>query len=114
MTPQASRKPVVLRLAAEDDIHAAIGYYLAETSKEVALRLIGSLESGLEALSEQPQGGSPRFAHELDLPGLKTWPVNAFPYLVFYVEQEDRIQVWRVLHVRRDLAAWLEPDGADS
>lgn len=109
MKPKLGQKPVVLRLAAEVDISSATTYYLEEGSTEAALRLVRSLESCLESLSEQPQSGSPRFAHELDLPGLRSWLLEDFPYLIFYVELEDHIQVWRVLHARRDLEAWLDP-----
>ncbi|HET8985756.1 MAG TPA: type II toxin-antitoxin system RelE/ParE family toxin [Trueperaceae bacterium] len=107
MKPKPSPKPVILRSAAEDDISSATAHYLEEGSTNVALRLVRSLESCVETLSEQPEIGSPRFAHELDFPGLRTWPVDDFPYLIFYIELEDQIQVWRVLHVRRDLAAWF-------
>ena len=51
--------------------------------------------------------GSPRYAHELDLPGLRSWPLKRYPYLIFYVEREDHIDVWRVLHGERDIPAWL-------
>ena len=35
------------------------------------------------------------------------------PYLVFYVERPDHIDVWRVLHSQRDIPAWMqEPEGA--
>lgn len=107
MKPGPGPKPVILRLAAEDDISSATTYYLEESSAEVALRLVRSLESSVETLAEQPEIGSPRFAHELDLPGLRSWPVDDFPYLIFYIEFEDQVQIWRVLHVRRDLAAWF-------
>jgi toxin ParE1/3/4 len=30
---------------------------------------------------------------------------------VFYVERQDHIDVWRVLHGQRDIAVWMrEPD----
>jgi toxin ParE1/3/4 len=29
---------------------------------------------------------------------------------VFYVEHASHVDVWRVLHGRRDLAAWLQQD----
>jgi toxin ParE1/3/4 len=29
---------------------------------------------------------------------------------VFYVEHATRIDVWRVLHGRRDIAGWLQQD----
>jgi len=35
------------------------------------------------------------------------------PYLVFYVERSDHIDVWRVLHRKQHVPAWMqEPEGA--
>jgi hypothetical protein len=36
------------------------------------------------------------------------WP--RYPYLVFYVERSDHIDIWRVLHGQRDIPAWLLND----
>lgn len=36
------------------------------------------------------------------------WPLARDPHLVFYVEREDCIDVWRVLHGKRDIPAWLQ------
>ena len=36
-----------------------------------------------------------------------SWPLRKYPYLVFYVEQADHIDVWRVLHMKRDIPAWM-------
>ena len=47
--------------------------------------------------------GRLRYAGELDLPGLRSWLVTGFPYLVFYVESAADIDVWRVLHAARDI-----------
>ncbi len=30
-----------------------------------------------------------------------------FPYVVFYVDRADSVDVWRILHARRDIAASL-------
>ena len=51
--------------------------------------------------------GSPRYAHELNLPGLRFWPLTRFPYLVFYFEHDNYVDVWRVLHQQRDIPAWM-------
>ncbi|AGL84047.1 hypothetical protein PFLCHA0_c22760 [Pseudomonas protegens CHA0] len=48
-----------------------------------------------------------RYAHELDLPGVLCLPLKRCPYLVFYVERDDYIDVWRVLHGMRDFPEWL-------
>lgn len=31
----------------------------------------------------------------LKLEGLRLWPVNGFPYLIFYIERETQVDVWR-------------------
>ena len=46
-------------------------------------------------------------AHELDLPGLRFRMLKRYPYIVFYVERDDHIDVWRVLHGQRDIPSWL-------
>ena len=106
-----SGKPVILRQRAGRDVEAAVGRYLAEAGETVALGFIDALERAYLHLSRHPATGSPRHAHELNLPGLRTWPLKRYPYLVFYVERDDHLDVWRVLHGERDIPAWLrEPD----
>jgi toxin ParE1/3/4 len=41
-------------------------------------------------------------------PGLRSRRLIGFPYLAFYVERDDCIEVWRVLHAQRDIPAWLQ------
>jgi toxin ParE1/3/4 len=48
-----------------------------------------------------------RYAHELDVPGLRCWPLRRYPHLVFFVERDDHIDVWRILHAERDIPAWM-------
>lgn len=104
-------KPVIPREQANRDIDDAIAYYLSQDAETAALGLIDALEHAYAHISRQPATGSPRYAHELNLPGLRAWPLNHYPYLIFYVEHPDHIDVWRVLHGQRDIPAWLqEPD----
>lgn len=102
-----SGKPVILRERALRDIDEAVEHYLAEAGPAVALDLVDALEGILRQISEQPASGSPRYAHELDIPSLRFRPIGKFPYLVFYVERAVEIEVWRVLHGSQDIPAWL-------
>lgn len=52
-----------------------------------------------------PAIGSPRYAHELDIPSLRVRSAGRYPYLIFYFEKETEIEVWRVLHSARDIPA---------
>lgn len=43
--------------------------------------------------------------------GLRFWKLSDFPYLVFYIERENRIDVLRILHAQRDVEAELNETG---
>ncbi|MBD2837038.1 type II toxin-antitoxin system RelE/ParE family toxin [Pseudomonas sp. JM0905a] len=101
-------KPIIPRTRANQDIDDAIGYYLNEATEQAALGFIDALERAYKHISRHPESGSSRYAHELDLPGLRSWTLKRYPYLVFYIEREDRIDVWRVLHGMRDIPAWMQ------
>lgn len=98
-------KLVHLRRLAADDIEAAVDHYLTDAGSEVAARFISALERSLAHVARHPRHGSLRFSYELDAPDVRCWPLPRFPYLIFYVELPDRIDVWRVLHTRRDVPA---------
>jgi toxin ParE1/3/4 len=104
-------KPAKLRAAAADDIERAVDHYLDEAGAEVAGRLVDALERALGNLARQPKLGSLRFSYDLGIPDLRSWPVQRFPYLIFYIEQDDQLDVWRVLHDRRDIPATLATSG---
>lgn len=101
-------KPVIPRALACRDVDESIGYYLNEGAGEAALGLVDALEQAYTYISRHPGTGSQRYAHELNLPGLRSWPLTRYPYLVFYVERTDHIDVWRVLHGQRDIPAWMQ------
>lgn len=104
-------KPVIPRERAHQDVLDAVDYYRSEAGVQVALDFIAAMEHTLERVAHHPLAGSPRYAHELDLPGLRYWRLTRFPYLVFYVDRPDHVDVWRVLHATRDIPKWLrDPD----
>ena len=106
-----SGKPVVFRERAQRDIDEAVEHYLAEAGLAVVLDFINALEDACRRISEQPAVGSPRYAHELDIPDLRFRTVRRFPHLVFYVEEETMIDVWRVLYGARDIPVWMREPG---
>ena len=107
-----SPKRIVPRQRANRDVDEAVDYYLGEAGENAALGFIDALDRAYRHIARHPATGSPRYAHELDLPGLRSWPLKRYPYLVFYVERDDHIDVWRILHIERDIPAWMrEPEG---
>lgn len=104
-------KAVRPREVAHQDVDEVVTYYLETADETVALGFINALEKAYHHIIRHPATGSLRYAHELDLPNLRTWPLTRYPYLVFYIEHPDHIDVWRVLHRQRDIPAWMqEPD----
>lgn len=105
-----------LRAAAERDVEDAALYYRREAGSETALGFVDALEAGIAHLCDHPLIGSLRFAFELEIPNLRSWPLQRFPHLLFYVPEDNRIDIWRVLHARRDIPAFLTaaPDSSGS
>lgn len=101
-------KPVVPREQAQQDVEDALAYYMVEDAEAAALGFIDALEQAYAHIGRHPATGSPRYDHELNLPGLRSWPLARYPYLVLYVERPDHIDVWRVLHGQRDIPAWMQ------
>jgi toxin ParE1/3/4 len=96
---------------ANRDIDDAIACYLREGAEQAAFGFIDALEQAYAHIARHLATGSPRYAHELNLPGLRFWPLTHYPHLVFYVERPEYIDVWRVLQGQRDIPAWMqEPD----
>ncbi len=100
-------KPIVVRAAAHNDVLAAIDYYRREAPPGVSLKFIDALKHAYQHISSHPASGSARYGQELDLPGVRSWSVAGFPWLVFYVERSKRVDVLRVLHGERDIPASL-------
>lgn len=101
-------KAVVPRARANLDIEEAVQHYLADAGASVALAFVDQLERAVSHLARNPATGSPRYAHELNLPGLRHWPLKDYPYLIFYIEQDRHIEIWRVLHAQRDIPMWMQ------
>ncbi len=108
-----TEKSVIPRKRAQQDIEEAIAHYLQEASDQVAFRFIDALEHAYIHISRHPATGSPRYAHELNIAELRTWPLPRFPFLIFYITRPDHIDVLRVLHVQRDIPTWQQADDAN-
>lgn len=104
------QKVIFRRRRANDDIETAIAYYLGEAGSKVASDFINQLEKALNNISRQPTAGSPRYGHELRIRGLRQWPMRRFPYLIFYLVKDGRIEVLRILHSTIDIPSWLDDD----
>lgn len=98
-----TRRPVSLRAAAANDVDKVVDYYLNEAGESVALKFIAAFQGSLERIGRSPSLGSLRFSYELGIPDLRVVPLDDFPHMIFYTVATDRVDVWRVLHSRRDI-----------
>jgi toxin ParE1/3/4 len=86
-----SKKPLLPRGLARRDVEAAIDRYLREAGPDVALGFIESLRVAYRVISDHPLIGSPRYADELGIPGLRSLVLKRYSYLVLYVERDDTL-----------------------
>jgi len=100
-------KVIVPRELANRDVEEVIDHCLVEASANVALGFVDEFERAYAHIARHPASGSPRYAHQLGLADLRFWPLGRYPYLVFYVERDEQVDVWRVLHEQRDIPAWM-------
>ena len=100
-------KLVVVSPQAQREIRQAAAYYRSEGGDVLALKWVAGVEHALKHVGHHAMSGSTRYAMLLKLAGLRFWPVRGFPHLVFYVEREAQIDVWRVLHTSRDIPVWM-------
>ena len=100
--------PVIPRERALLDVEEMLAHYLEEGAAHAALGFVAALEQAYAHVGRHPSTGSPRYAHALNLPGLRSWPLRRYPQVIFYVERADHVDVWRVLHGGRDIPGWLQ------
>jgi toxin ParE1/3/4 len=104
-----------LRPLAQADIDAILAYLRAEGGPRLAGKFAQLLEDALRTLATHPAIGSRRYADLLGIPGLRSWPIKQSAYLIFYVDDAGQLDIWRVLHARRDISALLgEGDSPDA
>lgn len=107
-------KPPLLRQVAERDIENGFAHYLQEASIEIAQAFVGGVDAALHHIEQHPGTGSPRYGELFNTPGLRSWLVSRFPYMLFYVEHDKYLDVIRVLHQQSDIPIQLQSDLPDS
>jgi toxin ParE1/3/4 len=101
-------KRVFRRRASVIDVESIVDHYVESAGAEVALGFIDVLEQAVAHIARHPGTGSPRYAQRLNIVGLRCWPLKRYPYLVFYFDAPDAVEIWRVLHGAADIPEWLD------
>jgi toxin ParE1/3/4 len=94
------KRTVNLSPQADEDLVEIWGYLVREASDRAADRQLHEIDAACTTLKAWPYSGRKR--DDL-LAGMRSVPVH--PYILFYRIQGDAVEIVRVLHGRRDIAA---------
>jgi len=100
-------KPAIQRALAQQDIRSTFDYYLSVASAEAAAGFVREMDACMQRIEHYPAAGALRYAELLNVEGLRCAVVERFPYLVFYFERADYLDIVRVLHQHRDIPGIL-------
>jgi toxin ParE1/3/4 len=93
-------KPVILHEEAEAELREALDYYAGQR-----IGLDGQFRRAFEAALDRVRENPLAYAAEDDA-GVRYCPLRQFPYLLVYVNLEDRVWVAAVAHQRRRPRYW--------
>lgn len=98
---------------------ADVFVYLGRRSPSSGRRFLQAAERTFAQLALRPGIGAPHLSDDPAFRDVRICPITRFrSYLIFYRATDDRLEVLRILHGRRDtdhlLADALPPDDADA
>ena len=96
--------------AADREIDAQVAYYAEQGGAALAERFYAALKSTFQSLVENPGHGRRFESSHAALAGVRIWLVHGFPFLVYYREVDDGIEILHVLHGARDRDRILDPE----
>lgn len=103
-------KRIVITPKASLDIDEHFAY-IAQSNPDAALQFFDSVRESFAQLARMPGMGSQYPLKNLRLQDLRKWGVKGFKkYLIFYFEQDESIEILRVLYAGRDIERILEQE----
>ncbi|MEM6614521.1 MAG: type II toxin-antitoxin system RelE/ParE family toxin [Cyanobacteria bacterium P01_C01_bin.72] len=101
-------KRILLRPRASQDLDDCFTH-IAENDPKAAFEFFDAARLTIAQLSKMPGLGSLYRVNSPRLQGLRKWPVKDFrKYLIFYLDQDNCIEIIRILYAARDLSSILE------
>ena len=94
-------KPVVLTPAAQAELEGATEWYEARAGG-IGLKFVLCVDEALQQIGESP-AGFPIWEHDRRF---RKFVLQRFPYIVFYRETVDRVEVIAVAHGARAPGYW--------
>ena len=94
---------------AEADLASSVEYYRGEGGEELALRFLAHTQEAFELLEREPGIGHVFGSAKAErLKSLRVWPLDEFPYVVFYEADAEELRVYCVVHGKRDIETLIK------
>jgi len=85
--------------------------FIQRDSPDAAIRFLAAAEASFQLLAGTPELGEQQEYRHQRLTGLRAWQVRGFEnYVIFYRPVEHGVEIVRVLHAARDIAAIFEDE----
>lgn len=100
-------KRIIVEALARIDLNQQFDY-IAQDSLQAAQSYFDAAMGSFKLISESPGIGHPRRSKIQQLAGMRSLPVRGFEnYLIFYIPDDEKVRIVRVLHGARDIPAIL-------
>jgi toxin ParE1/3/4 len=96
-------KSAVLSPAAQAELDGAVDWY-EERGEGLGMKFLLLVDQALQEIQSSP-ATFPRWEHDARF---RQFVMQRFPYIVFYREQADRIDVIAIAHGAREPGYWLK------
>lgn len=92
---------------ADQDIHHVINYYIDLQAAKAGTEFLVAIEKAYKLIGRFPNAGSKRLGISMRLPELRTWSLTKFPYSLIYMCDAQGVDLFRMLHHKRDIPNYL-------
>jgi toxin ParE1/3/4 len=105
------KRQYIITAPADCDINSHFSY-IDQQNHAAAIRFLQAAEASCKELTAMPELGQRQQFRRESLTDLRAWQVRGFEnFVIYYRPIEDGIEVVRVLHAARDIAAILDDPG---
>jgi toxin ParE1/3/4 len=103
-----TKRSLALNPGADFDIKDVLSHNQAQQAFQAGEVFLIELDRCLKFVQNFPKAGSSRLGHELGRRNMRTWPMNKFPFLLLYKENQSHVDILRVLHQSSDIPRWMK------
>ena len=104
-------KRITIRPRASQDIDEHYTF-IAQGNPDAALRFFDAIRLTIAQIARMPGIGSVYPVQQLRLQGIRKWAVKGFKkYLIFYFEQDETIEIVRILYATQNISSILDKGG---